>query len=193
MIGIRVGANLGFRQLTTVHFYIPECQVIRLPSHPWLSSGTQSTSCCSLSNVSLLVALAYNVVLPASQSAKQEKQNWRAPRKLAYAYRLCLFLGKRSEWNTAYGMSLDLWTRVIPEHCAILKSVIISFAYNSFQTCSNSILTTVFSRKRMLHDILNYLWHVNKILVENFSHIFIHTFSKRGWWENRCSCKKLLD
>ena len=80
---------------------------------------------------------------------------------IAYAYRLCLYLGKLSEQNTAYGMSLDLWTRVIPEYCAIMKSVIISFAYNSFQTCSNSILITVFSRKRMLHSIMKYSWHIN--------------------------------
>ena len=97
--------------------------------------------------------------------------------ELAYAYRLRLFLGERSERNTAYGMSLKLWTTVIPEYCAILKSVIISFAYNSFQNCSNSILTTVFSRKRMLRGIKNYLWHLNKMLVENFSHIHVFIYT----------------
>ena len=33
---------------------------------------------------------------------------------IAYAYRLCLFLGEQRERNTAYGMSHDLWTWVIP-------------------------------------------------------------------------------
>ena len=56
-----------------------------------------------------------------------------SPSSIAYAYRLGLFLGGRSEQNTAYGMSHDLWTWVVPEYCAILNNVIISLASNSFQ------------------------------------------------------------
>ena len=98
---------------------------------------------------------------------------------LAYAYTLCLFLGELSEQNTAYGMSHDLKTSVIPENCAILKSVVISFAYHSFQTSSNSKLITMLSKKRMVHSITNYSWHLNRIMVENFSHVFMHTCFRR--------------
>ena len=65
-------------------------------------------------------------------AAGYQKQVWFAT-GLAYAYRLCLFLGERSERNTANGMSHELWNWVIPEYCAILNNVIISLAYNSFQ------------------------------------------------------------
>ena len=115
------------------------------------------------------------IIRHISQTHLQVQYNEVATSRLAYDYRLCLLLGERSKRHTVYDMSYDLWTWVIPEYCTILKNEIISLAYNSSKTCSNSKRITILSDNWMLHGITNYSWCISKIIVENYSHIFIDT------------------